>query len=148
MRQALRDSVDEVLAKMFFTETMGECDATCCTDGQPADEIAVSLAFQGEPSGVLLLRLTAVAAHQIAADFLGIEEGVVSEIQTSEVIRELSNMVCGSVLSRVESATTFQLGAPQRVPPSLDVTGNLSNISYCVQLSNGRLTVDLGTGRP
>jgi CheY-specific phosphatase CheX len=145
--QALRDSVDEVLEKMFFTQTMGECPVDPA-EGQGADEIAVSLVFEGEPSGLFLLRLTTAAARQIAADFLGIDEPEVSEIQTSDVIRELSNMICGSVLSRVESAATFQLGAPQIVPASEEIAGSLSNTRYCVQLSNGRLTVNFGTGIP
>ena len=145
--RALRDSVEEVLEKMFFAQTMGECPVDPA-EGQPADEIAVSLAFQGEPSGLFWLRLTTVAARQIAADFLGIDEPEISGIQTSDAIRELSNMICGSVLSRVESAATFQLGAPQIVPAAEEIAGSLSNTRYCVQLSNGRLTVNFGTGVP
>lgn len=146
VRQALQDSVTEVLEKMFFVETLGECADPA--EEPPADEIAAGLTFQGEPPGALLLRLTSPAARQISADFLGIDEAEVSNGQTSEVVRELANMICGSVLSRVEGAAAFHLAAPQIVPPSEEIARNLSNIRYCVRLSNGRLTVNLGTGIP
>lgn len=143
IRQALRDSVNEVLEKMFFVETPGEASDT--TGDPQANEIVVALTFQGAPSGSFLLRLTGAAAHQFAADFLGIDEAEVSGIQTSEVVRELANMICGSVLSRVESAATFRLAAPRIVPPSEEVAGSLSNTRYCAQLFNGRLAVNIGT---
>jgi len=146
IRQALQDSVDEVLEKMFFVETQGECAEPA---GDPAaDEIAVELTFQGEPPGALLLRLTSPAARQIAADFLGIDEAEVSGVRTSEVVRELANMICGSVLSRVEGAAAFRLATPRIVPPSKEIARSLSNTRYCVRLSNGRLTVNIGTGIP
>jgi CheY-specific phosphatase CheX len=148
MRQALRESVNEVLEKMFFAQTIGECSNASPTADQPADEVAVSLTFQGKPSGLFLLRLTTAAARQIAADFLGLDEAEVSDRQTSEVIRELANMICGSVLSRVESAATFQLGAPRILLPCEEVAESLSNTRYCVQLFNGRLSVNFGTGIP
>lgn len=151
IRQALRDSVNEVLERMFFVETQGECADPECAEpagDAPADEIAAALTFQGEPPGALLLRLTSGAARQIAADFLGIDEAEVSDVQTSEVVRELANMICGSVLSRVESAAAFHLAAPRIVPPSAEIAGSLSNTRYCVLLSNGRLTVNIGTGIP
>jgi CheY-specific phosphatase CheX len=142
IRQALRDSVTEVLEKMFFLETMGECVQPCA---EPGNEIAAELTFDGEPPGALLLRLTWEAARQIAADFLGIDEAELSVVQTSEVVRELANMICGSVLSRVEGVSTFHLAAPRIVPPSAEMAADLASTRYCVQLSNGRLTVDIGT---
>jgi len=144
LRDALHDSLNEVLEKMFFVETLGEC-ATPSGDS-PAGDIAVSLPFHGEPSGSFLLKLTSIAARQIAADFLGIDEGEVSEIRISEVVRELANMICGSVLSRVENTATFNLGEPRIVPVSEEIAGSQSNARCCVQLSNGRLLANLCTG--
>jgi CheY-specific phosphatase CheX len=140
--QALRDSVREVLEKMFFAETLGELP--CEEPG--ADEIVVEIGFQGEPSGSLLLRLSSAAARQTAADFLGMDECRMSEIQITDVVRELANMICGSVLSRVESSATFRLAEPRIAPPPAEIVQCLSNTRYCVQLSNGRLTVNFGSG--
>ncbi len=142
VHQALRDAVCSVLEKMFFAETIGELPVTEPT----GEEITVELDFEGEPSGALLLRLTLRAARQIAADFLGIEERGITEIQAFEVIRELANMVCGSVLSRVESAATFRLAQARIVTPETLIAEFRSNESYRVQLSNGILAVNLGTG--
>jgi CheY-specific phosphatase CheX len=144
LHQALHNSLNEVLEKMFFVEALGEC-ATPSGDS-PAADIAVTLAFQGEPSGSFLLRLTTVAARQIAADFLGLDEEEVSDTRISEVVRELANMICGSVLSRVENTATFNLCEPRIVPVPEEIAGSQSNARCCVQLSNGRLLANLCTG--
>lgn len=146
LRQALRDSVDEVLEKMFFAETLGEAPDASQPGGSRADELHVQLSFQGEPPGVMCLLLTTAAARQIAADFLGIDEIEISEKQVSEVVCELANMICGSVLSRAESAATFHLGVPEIVALATEPAQALSNTRYCVQLSNGRLAVNIATG--
>ena len=148
IRQALRDSVNEVLEKMFFVQTLGE--ASCSESAGPAasDEIVVRLAFQGKPPGSLTLRLTAAAGRPIAAAFLGTDEEEVSDVQIAEVVCELANMICGSVLSRVESATTFHLLAPQLVPPSEGPAGGPCTTRYAVELSNGKLTVNVTTRTP
>jgi len=136
----MAESLDEVLEKMFFVRSLGELDKAA--DG-PA--LTAHLDFEGDPRGSLTLRVTAAAARSVAADFLGADESELSEKQVGEVVCELANMICGSVLSRVESSAVFQLAAPRIVPPSEEIAGNLSNTRYCVQLSNGRLSVEMGT---
>src|SRR5664279_2845557 len=91
IRQALRDSVNEVLEKMFFVETLGESPLP--EPGTPvrASEIAVRLTFHGEPAGSLTLHLSSAAASPIAADFLGADEESVTGQQTAEVVCELAN---------------------------------------------------------
>ena len=145
-RQALRDSVDEVLEKMFFAETLGEASGPDEAGDLRADTITVELTFEGEPSGSMCLRLTADSAREVAADFLGMEGAETSSDQISEVVRELANMICGSVLSRVESAATFRLGVPRIVPCCEQCAEGPWNTCYRVQLSHGRLTVNIGTG--
>jgi CheY-specific phosphatase CheX len=107
---ALRESVEEVLEKMFFVEAIEEPSLEA---GSPDAEIAVRLTFEGSPSGALTLRVTSAAARRFAADFLGEDEALLSPAQVGEVSCELANMICGSVLSRVESAATFRLASPQ-----------------------------------
>jgi CheY-specific phosphatase CheX len=142
--QALREAVDEVLERMFFAQTLGDAPVA-----EPvADEVAVQLSFAGEPAGSMHLRLTSAASREIAADFLGIDASEIADTQISEVIRELANMICGSFLSRVESAAMFQLGVPRIVSPSEELPEAASNTPYCIQLANGRLTVNIVTGIP
>ena len=90
-----------------------------------------------------MLRLTTAAARQITADFLGVDEEEVSDRQTSEVVRELTNMICGSVLSRLESSTAFQLAAPEIVPAGEEEDPAFSNIQLAMGLANGKLNVSV-----
>lgn len=137
VQPALREAVGQVL-EMFFAEVLGEC----AEPELAPDDIAVLLAFQGEPSGSLLMRVTGRAARQIAAAFLALDEMDVSAGRTRDVACELANMICGSVLSQLEATSAFHLSGPQLVAPSRGQAG----IRYCVQLSNGTLSVTLDAG--
>jgi hypothetical protein len=55
-------------------------------------------------------------ARVVGAGFLGREEAEVSDAQAGEVVCELANMICGSVLSRLESEATFQITHPELTP--------------------------------
>jgi CheY-specific phosphatase CheX len=80
--------------------------------------MTIELAFEGLPSGTLTLRVSSAAARQIAADFLGEDACGLSFAKVEEVARELANMICGSVLSRVESTATFRLHPPRLLLPA------------------------------
>lgn len=108
--RALRASVEEVLEKMFFVQPIEEPPQS---PGTASGEVAVRLTFEGSPSGTLTLWVSDSAARQIAADFLGADGGGLSSGQIGEVVCELANMICGSVLSRVESTSTFRLAKPE-----------------------------------
>jgi CheY-specific phosphatase CheX len=113
MQTALRESVVEVLEKMFFISAFEE------PLPEPASSrpcLTAQLVFDGDPPGSLALRTTCAAARSIAADFLGEEQGALSAGQVEEVVCELANMICGAVLSRVESQAVFRLGSPRIVP--------------------------------
>lgn len=134
---ALRDSAVEVLQKMFFI----------CDDGTPAPEgdngtpeIAVRLTFEGTPPGWLALRVGKMAARSIAADFLGEEEWMMTDRQAEEMVCELANMICGSVLSRTESEATFRLSSPLVVPLADWVEPENATV-HSVALANGALTI-------
>jgi CheY-specific phosphatase CheX len=113
---AVQESVVEVLEKMFFIrafeEPLEEGESSGCS-------ITVYLAFEGDPPGSLTLRTTRAVGRSIAADFLGDDEAALSERQVEEVVCELANMICGAVLSRVESRAAFSLGSPQ-IQPAAD----------------------------
>ncbi len=111
LAEALRASVADVLEKMFFVRSFGESEETAA---EP--QMVAQMAFDGDPPGSLKLQVTAPAARSIAADFLGAEEADLRDSEVGDVICELANMICGSVLSRVESNTTFRLETPRIVP--------------------------------
>jgi CheY-specific phosphatase CheX len=115
LRRVLEDSVRETLDAMFFTACLGAPEPGVA----PLPEMAAQVVFEGSPSGRLTLRMAAGAARSLAANFLGEEEEAVSERQVGDVLCELANMVCGFVLSRVESAAEFRLGAPRVLEPGV-----------------------------
>jgi len=149
LHQALEGAVVEVLEKMFFTETLGDAlDLEQAPAPPREDEIAVLVAFEGDPSGSLTLRLTSAAARPIAADFLGEDHENLSDSQIHEVACELANMICGSVLSRVESGATFRLAKPQIVSGAVTTEAEPAVTIHAVEISNGALTVMMTTERP
>ena len=143
LQRALRDSVKEVLEKMFFVEPVEEQFPTA-ESGSGA--IAVGLAFDGSPSGSLCLCVGNDAARQIAADFLGEGDDSLPVQKVQEVICELANMICGSFLSHVETSTTFRLASPHLgAEPPADSRPVKERTAHAVQIAAGSLMVIVET---
>ena len=141
--RALRESTVDVLEKMFFAQPLEEPAGDL-----PGAVLAVKLAFEGAPSGALTLTVTEDAARQIAADFLGEDENEISGRKVEEVTCELANMICGSVLSRVESQATFRLASPQLLAAEawrLDPHPGEARVVHSVALEKGKLTAVMET---
>jgi CheY-specific phosphatase CheX len=115
LQRALQESTEDVMEKMFFIHSLGEPP-----ESQPEPQFVAHLTFDGDPSGALTLSVRASAARSVAADFLAAEEPDLSEQEIGEVVCELANMICGSVLSRVESSATFRLASPRIVASGND----------------------------
>ncbi len=139
--QLLSGSVDAVLETMFFTMPLGPAEA----ESGPA-VLEARLAFHGRPSGTLALCLSEPSARLLAAGFLGEDEEMLTDTQLSEVVCELSNMVCGSLLSKLESEEHFDLDSPQLISAG-SATAAFSSAPPAVrqsfELENGILTVTL-----
>src|ERR1017187_10040105 len=96
---------------MFFLEAVGEA----AEPPPEAETVTAQVTFEGKPPGYFHMRLARSAASAIAADFLGEDAESLTPQQSTDVTLELANMICGAVLSRIESSATFRLGAPQIV---------------------------------
>ena len=131
---ALAAAVADVLESMFFIETSGESH-----EPPVAEAMAVEIRFDGDPPGRFQMRLTPDAARCFAADFLGEDAGSVSKNQSADVALELANMICGAVLSRLESSAFFRLDSPRIV-----LAGGLAEEAeasrFTVETGNGMLT--------
>ena len=102
------ESASEVLEAMFFAGVTEEVS-------QPVGNAVISaeLTFHGNPSGRFGIQIAHATSRVIAASFLGLDETEVSEEQIVDVVCELTNMICGSVLSRVEAGARFELMHPE-----------------------------------
>uniref|UniRef100_Q01VJ3 CheC, inhibitor of MCP methylation n=1 Tax=Solibacter usitatus (strain Ellin6076) TaxID=234267 RepID=Q01VJ3_SOLUE len=139
---ALRESVVEVLEKMFFIEAITDLPADAAS---PEPALAVALEFDGDPPGVFRISLARAAAAQIAADFLGEDAASLTDPQVEEVVKELANMICGAVLSRIESSVTFRLSAPDLVASGTleQPAGPLPRNTCTVETGSGLLTAGI-----
>jgi CheY-specific phosphatase CheX len=111
LNQLLPEVVDAVLETMFFTATLGPAEPET-----GAEVLEARVAFRGPHSGTLHLCLTEPGAQMLAAGFLGEEEEMLTGSQTGQVVCELANMLCGSLVSKLESGASFNLSSPELVP--------------------------------
>jgi len=134
---ALMSAVAEVLDCMFFREVQGEA----AEPPPEAETVAVQLSFDGDAPGHFQMRIVRPAANAIAADFLGEDPESLSARQSTEVTLELANMICGAVLSRIESRAAFRLGSPQIVADDAGKRGSAEETRCTVETGEGALTV-------
>jgi CheY-specific phosphatase CheX len=133
MDQALADSAVEVLESMFFTSR--------AEDGVPSENshgpwISARLWFRGNPPGRFGIRTPLETGRKLSANFLGLEEDEIEESQIGEVVRELANMLCGSVLSLLERDSRFELSGPEIDAPEV----------CCPKSPTARRTLELAEG--
>jgi len=145
IQAAMAVAVEEVLETMCFASVLASAEGAAppeADDGSPA--ITTALHFEGSPSGEFRLGVPVKLARVVGAGFLGREETDVSDSQAEEVVCELANMICGTVLSRLESKATFQITHPEvtQFEPGAGFDGD----STCrwFDLGDGILTVSLG----
>jgi len=114
------DCCSEVLDAMYFTTVNGEIpldwvDPEAPVQTEPPVTLSYSLHFAGDISGNFGLSIEQESAHSLAANFLGEEVGDISSKEIHEVIGELANMFCGSVMSKVEGENKFVLSHPEEI---------------------------------
>jgi CheY-specific phosphatase CheX len=143
LRHALEECTATVLEKMFFVQPV---DAGAPAFAGSDSDLICAVEFGGDPSGRLALRVSIGAARSIAADFLGEDEGAISGFQVGQVICELANIICGSVLSRIEGGTTFRLDSPRLLSTWKSSCADAT--VHSVVLETGVLAVEFSTERP
>jgi CheY-specific phosphatase CheX len=137
LERMLFDSASEVLETMFFT-TPNE-SAEPAADGLPS--VSAHLTFHGSPSGRFGVSVPVETGRNISANFLGIEESELDEQQIGEVVCELANMVCGSILSRLESNARFELRHPELYIPEPGTPERSNALCRSFDLDPGSVTV-------
>ncbi len=135
-------AVRDVLGTMFFTDVVDDQKLPVLLGDQP---LTVRVGFAGETAGVLHLRVPAETAGVLASNFLGAQPGEpLTGEQIDEVVRELSNMLCGAFLSRHEAEQIFELTSPENVEHPGPEPGE---IRRGMELENGCLELTLNWRR-
>lgn len=104
----LAGAVDDVLETMFFSETFGSCESE-----PDLTAIEARVVFSGASSGSVAVRISESSARSLAASFLGESEDSLDDAQVAHVVCELTNMLCGSIVTKMECKGCFDLGAPE-----------------------------------
>lgn len=94
----------------------------------PAECIHAKVDFSAELPGVLYLSVERALAWEMAENILGAEESRVAERQVEETVCELTNVICGSLLGRLERNNDYGLQ-----PPTL-LAGRTAEICEAVRL--------------
>ncbi|MGO9011564.1 MAG: chemotaxis protein CheX [Bryobacteraceae bacterium] len=149
IQSALASAVEEVLETMCFASVLASAEAAVPPElGCGAPAFTAELHFQGNPSGGFRLGVPMKLARVLGAGFLGLEETEVSDSRAEEVVCELANMICGSILSGLECKATFQITHPELAPPKQSVSFAGAAASRWFDLENGFLTASLQLEQP
>ena len=136
MQKIFLESASEVLETMFFTGVAEEN-----TEQEGDSPISAELTFHGKPSGRFGVRMPSATGRLIAASFLGLDESEVAEQQVTDVVGELTNMFCGSVLSRIEAGARFELMHPEIDSANRNWRTLPNTVGYTFAIEEGTVTL-------
>ena len=131
-------AVDDVLETMFFSETLGSCEPE-----PDLTALEACVAFSGASSGTVAVRISELSARSLAATFLGEPEDSLGDAQVAQVVCELTNMLCGSIVTKMECEGCFDLGAPELLPESKQKVPTDLRLQQSFAIERGTLTVSL-----
>ncbi len=118
LKPLMESAVAEVLESMYFISSEGEVQDE--EDSVRPDWIRGELEFAGTPGGTFGIAVPPSTAALMAANFLGEDEIDPTDKQTVEVVCELTNMVCGTLLAQIDSKQAFTLSTPRHVLPGTE----------------------------
>jgi CheY-specific phosphatase CheX len=107
--QTMQEVAAQVLETMFFTEA----EPVPCEHVWLETAPCALIRFEGSHFGEMRLGVSAEAADPIAASFLGLEPMELTDADRGQVIQELSNILCGAMLSRLWPESRLALASPE-----------------------------------
>jgi CheY-specific phosphatase CheX len=112
--ERLAAAAGQVLETMFFTAIHGPAEAA---GSIAAARVAAHLTFAGTTCGALTVSVSESSVRALAANFLAMEqEDPIPASQIGCIVCELTNMICGSLLSRVKTEQHIRLSSPELWP--------------------------------
>jgi CheY-specific phosphatase CheX len=111
MLAKLKAATFEVLETMFylFPERLEEGDPL----RSRGPFLRASVTIAGPQSLRIGLQVPKKLARIMAANFLGTTEEEISQLEMEDILKETTNMLAGSFLSKLEASAAFQLQTPQ-----------------------------------
>jgi CheY-specific phosphatase CheX len=136
--ESLVDVVSRVLAEVLETMFFAEAVAADCAHDWLSSAVGARIGFAGSHLGELRLSVSRDAADSIACAFLGLEPLEITEPLCSQVILELTNILCGDILSHLWPESKLALGPPELSAEEPAVEGALHR---CFELPEGKLAL-------
>jgi CheY-specific phosphatase CheX len=110
------------------------------------DPFLIGLDFRGDFKGRFAMAVDQPAAAEIATAFIGSGQTIATP-QIVEVLLELANMLCGSLLSQLNLAESFELTTPVQLDPAKITEDNLArpgeSYQRTVHTASGTLTMNI-----
>lgn len=124
----------EVMESMFFMEC---CGVEIEPPAQMSSWLGSRLEFHGSRVGSFKIAAPLRTARAFAANFLSDDVENIEAKQVNDVLGESANMICGSVLSRVDGIGIYQLSHPEPWEGAA-----LSSVSSWLKFDEGLLWLD------
>jgi len=133
----VRNVASEVLETMFFTEA----EPAPCEHAWLASGACARARFTGSHMGEMLLAVSGEAMVPIAASFLGLEAIELTGAQQGQVLQELTNILCGAMLSRIWPQSKLAIAPPE-------LTGwrdwqDVQVLHRCFVIPEGKLAISI-----
>jgi CheY-specific phosphatase CheX len=109
LRHACRQAVLEVLETMFFEVPLEE---DIPSPEHETDALIALARFDGSIEGWLCVAISQSCAGPLAAGFLGLDEEETGEDERRSMLIELTNIVCGATLSRLDPSGRLHIHQP------------------------------------
>jgi hypothetical protein len=133
----IRQVASEVLEAMFFTEA----EPTACEHAWLDTARCAQIRFGGSHFGEMLLGVSAEAGEPMGASFLGLDPMELTDAQRGQVIQELSNILCGAILSKLWPESKLALSSPK-----LSVWQEWPDrgaLHHCFAIPEGKLAISI-----
>ena len=140
--ETVRLVMAEALETMFFTEAA----PAVCKHAWLEKASCARIQFAGSHFGEMLLGVSVEAAEPIAASFLGLDAGELSDAQREQVIQELCNILCGAMLSRLWPESTLALSSPDLTAWQDWTSGHFNDagaLHNCFTMPEGMLAISI-----
>jgi CheY-specific phosphatase CheX len=130
LRRSAVDVTSHILETMFFVTIepwTGRAEEKPFSDS--ARWLEGRIGFRGPFSGEVRVYVPLPLARDMATNFLGLEEGTPSDAQATDVISEVTNMICGNLLSQLDRKVIYDLSIPEAGSVSPEVVGREGDAS-------------------